>query len=98
MLVGILEVDFEKFQIVLLICNRVVANYGSSNATVKRDQYGFILVNFEHLIPLLEIICISNAHSTIFFADDTNSPRGWKVVLHKEPRGQRSHFTEEGNL
>jgi hypothetical protein len=45
--------------------------------------------------PFSPIICISNAHSASFFTDDTNGPRGWKVVLCKELRGQRSHFTKK---
>jgi len=41
-----------KFQNVVLLCNWVVANYEGTNATMKRDDYGFTLVNFEHPIPL----------------------------------------------
>jgi hypothetical protein len=48
--------------------------------------------------PFNPIIYISNAHSTGFFVDDTNCFRVGKVVLHKELKGQRSHFTKEGNL
>jgi hypothetical protein len=48
----ILEVNFGRFQTVLLLCNWVVANYGGSNATMKQDQYGFTSMNFECLIPL----------------------------------------------
>jgi hypothetical protein len=46
----ILEVDFGRFQTVLLLCNWVVANYGGSNATMKHDQYGFTSMHFECLI------------------------------------------------
>jgi hypothetical protein len=49
----ILELDFGGFQTVILFYNWVVANYEGSNAMVKHYEYGFILVNFEHLIPLL---------------------------------------------
>jgi hypothetical protein len=48
----ILELDYGMFQTIVFICNWVVENYGSSNAIVKCDEYAFILVNFEHLIPL----------------------------------------------
>ncbi len=54
----ILELDYGKFQIVLLLCNWVVLNYEGTNATMKHDDYGFTLVSFEHLIPF----------STQFFA------------------------------
>jgi len=70
-----------------------------SNAMVKHNEYGFTLVNFEHLIPLSTQLFAFPMHvQQVFFVDDTKDPRGWKVVLCKEPRGQRSQFTQEGNL
>jgi len=48
--------------------------------------------------PFSQIICISHACSTNLFANDTRGPKGWKVVLHKEPIWQRSQYTQEGNL
>jgi hypothetical protein len=47
----ILELDYGKFQIVVFLCNWVVANYDGTNATMKHDDYGFTLMSFEHLIP-----------------------------------------------
>jgi hypothetical protein len=47
----ILELDYGRFQTVVLLCNWVVANYKRSNATVRQDEYGFTLFNFECLIP-----------------------------------------------
>jgi hypothetical protein len=47
----ILEPDYGRFQTVVLLCNCVVANYERSNATMRQDEYGFTLVNFECLIP-----------------------------------------------
>ncbi len=35
-----------------LLYNYVVANYSKFVAMVKRDEYGFTLVNFERLLPL----------------------------------------------
>jgi hypothetical protein len=56
-ILGICQVDWRNirigFQTILLFCNWVVGNYKGSNAMVKCYEYGFILVNFEHLIPLL---------------------------------------------
>jgi hypothetical protein len=49
----ILELDYGRFHIVVLLCNLVVANYGSIMTTMKCDKYGFTLVNFDRLIPLL---------------------------------------------
>jgi hypothetical protein len=48
--------------------------------------------------PFSPIVCISHACSTTLFANDTRGPKGWKVVLHKKPIGQRSQYTQEGNL
>ncbi len=42
----LLKVDFRRFQIVLFLCNWVVANYGGSNAIVKWDQYGYTFSEF----------------------------------------------------
>jgi hypothetical protein len=48
----ILELDYGRFQTVILLCNWVVVDYEGSSAIVKHDYYKFTLVNFEHLIPL----------------------------------------------
>lgn len=48
----ILELDYGRFQTVVLFCNWVVANYEGSSAIVKHNYYKFTLVNFERLIPL----------------------------------------------
>jgi hypothetical protein len=47
----ILELDYGRFQTIVLFYNWVVANYFGFVATVKWDEYGFTLVNFEQLIP-----------------------------------------------
>jgi hypothetical protein len=56
-------------------------------------------MNFEHLIPLSTQSFAFPMHvQQISFANDIRGQRGWKVVLRKEFRGQRSQFTQEGNL
>ncbi len=47
----IMELDYGKFQTVVLLCNWVVANYEGTNAIVKNDDYRFTLVSFKLLIP-----------------------------------------------
>jgi hypothetical protein len=47
-----LKLNYGRFQIVVLLYNWVVVNYKGSMATVKWDEYGFTLVNFDWLIPL----------------------------------------------
>jgi hypothetical protein len=94
----ILELDYGMFQTIVFLCNWVVANYGGSNAIVKRDEYEFTLVNFECFIPLSAQSFAFPMHvQQVFFVDDTRGLRGWKVVLCKEPRGQRIQFTQGGN-
>jgi len=50
----ILELNNGVLNIVVLLCNWVKANYSKSNATVKRNEYGFILVNFGSLILIFD--------------------------------------------
>jgi hypothetical protein len=39
--------------LVVLYCNWVMTNMVGQNATMKRDNYGFSLVKFDKLVPLL---------------------------------------------
>jgi hypothetical protein len=84
----ILELDYGKFQTIILLCNWVVANHERSTTTIKHDEYGFTLVNFEQLIPLLAQSFAFPMHiKQVFFVEDARSPRNWKVVLRMELRG-----------
>ncbi len=47
----ILKLNYGVLNLVLL-CNWVKINYIGSNATMKRDEYGFTLLNFWSLIPI----------------------------------------------
>jgi hypothetical protein len=77
----------------------VVANYKKSNATIRQDEYGFTLVNFEHLIPLLTQSFTFLMHDEQgFFVEDVKSPRIWKVVLCQGLKRHGSEFTRELNL
>jgi hypothetical protein len=85
----ILAVDYGRYELVVLYCNWVMANMVGHNATMKRDEYGFSLVNFDRLVPLsAESFAFPLHVEQVFFADDLNN-HGWKVVLRKEPRGAR---------
>jgi hypothetical protein len=85
-----LELDYGMFQTIVFICNEVVANCGGLNAIVKCDEYEFTLMNFEHPIPLSTQSFAFPMHvQQMSFANDTRGLRGWKVVLCKEPRGQK---------
>jgi hypothetical protein len=69
-----------------------------SNPTLRWDEYGFTLVNFEHLIPPMAQSFAFPMHvEQVFFALDIRSTRNWKVVLCQEPKGCRSKFTKKPN-
>jgi hypothetical protein len=48
----ILELNYGVLNTIVFFCNWVKANYIGSNATIKRDEYGFTFVNFNSLIPI----------------------------------------------
>lgn len=55
---------------------------------MKRDEYGFTLVNFTSLIPILDQSFAFPLHvKQVLFAKDPKE-RGSKVVLHKDPCGR----------
>jgi hypothetical protein len=51
---GILELNYRVLKIVVLLCNWVKPNYDGNSATIKCDEYGFTLMNFSFLIPILD--------------------------------------------
>jgi hypothetical protein len=48
----ILVVDYGRYELVVLYCNWVMTNMVGHNATMKRDDYEFSLVNFDRLVSL----------------------------------------------
>jgi hypothetical protein len=85
----ILAVDYGRYELVVLYCNWVMTNMVGHNATMKRYEYGFSLVNFDRLVSLSAESFTFPLHvEQVFFADDLNN-HGWKVVLQKEPKGAR---------
>jgi hypothetical protein len=94
----ILELDYGRFQTIVLLCNWVVANYEGSSAIVKCDEYGFTMINFEHLVPLFAQSFAFPMHvEQIFFVDGGRVSQNWNVVLRKEPEGARSKFIKKTN-
>jgi len=43
----IVELDYRRTCVIVFVCHWVKANYRGTNATVKRDKWGFTLANFE---------------------------------------------------
>ena len=92
----IIGVDYGKFELLLLYCKWVQATWNGPRATMKRDEYGFTLVRFEHTIPYSSDSFAFPLHAQqVFFVDDVAHP-GWKVVLRKQPRSARVPCTAEG--
>ena len=92
----IIGVDYGKFELLLLYCKWVQATWSGPRATMKRDKYGFTLVNFEHTIPYSSNSFAFPLHAQqVFFVDDVAHP-GWKVVLRKEAQSARVPCTAEG--
>jgi hypothetical protein len=88
-----LEFNYGVLKIIILLCNWVKTNYRGSNATVKREEYGFTFVNFTSFIPTSNLSCTFPIHvEQVFFSKDPKE-RKWKVVLQKDPHGR--HITKK---
>jgi len=48
----ILDLNYGVLTIVVLLCNCVKTNYVENNATTKQNEYNFIFLNFNSLIPI----------------------------------------------
>lgn len=65
------------------------ANYRGTNATVKKDEWGFTMANFNSLSTFCyESFAFPKNCDQVFFSDDEDE-RGWKVVLRTEVKGRR---------
>ncbi len=73
--------NFGVLKMVVLFCNLVKANYTRNNVTVKRNEYGFIIVNFTSLIPISNQSFVFLLHVEQFYFFSDPKERGWKVVL-----------------
>jgi hypothetical protein len=63
-----------------MLYNWVKAGYVGSSAMLKRDEYGFTLVNFGSLIPISDQSFAFPLHvDQVLFSSDPKE-RGWKVV------------------
>jgi hypothetical protein len=71
----IIGVDYGKFELLLMYCKWVQANWNEAQATMKRDEYGFTLVKFDHIIPYLADLFAFLLHAQqVFFIDDVAHP------------------------
>jgi hypothetical protein len=85
----IVELNYGRHCTVILVCDWVKANYRWRNATVKKDEWGFTLANFNAMVEYgYESFAFPIHCDQVFFADEEDQP-GWKVVLRTEVRGRR---------
>jgi len=101
-LLEIVELNYGRHCIVVFICEWVKANYSGRNATVKKDEWGFTMANFNSLVPFgYESFAFPIHCDQIFFSDVEEDP-GWKIVLRAEVRGRRvdteMHDEEEAEI
>ena len=96
----IVELNYGRHCTVLLVCDWVKANYRGRNATVKKDEWGFTIANFNAMVPFgYESFAFPVHCDQVFFSDVEEEP-GWRVVLRTEVRGRRidSDRTEEEEI
>ena len=96
----IVELNYGRHCTVLLVCDWVKANYRGRNATVKKDEWGFTIANFNTMVPFgYESFAFPIHCDQVFFSDEEDEP-GWKVVLRTEVRGRRidSELEEEEEI
>ena len=84
----IVELNYGRHCTIILVCDWVKANY-RRNATVKKDEWGFTVANFNTMVPYgYESFAFPIHCDQVFFSDEEDEP-GWKVVLRTEVRGRR---------
>ena len=98
----IVELNYRRHSVVLLVCEWMKANYMGQNATVKKDEWDFTMANFGCLVPFGYESFVFPIHChQVFFTDDKKDPT-WKVVLQTEVRGHRhnggGHEDEEPKM
>jgi hypothetical protein len=95
----ILQLDYGTMSIpiVLFRCDWVWnASDNHGNPTYKRDDVGFLMANFRHMLPKdIELFVFPSQVQQIFYADDRHTP-WWKVILHAEARSRRVFFDTYG--
>lgn len=96
----IVELKDGRHCTVVMVCDWVKANYRGRNATVRKDEWGFTLANFNSMVLFgYESFAFSIHCDQVFFLDEDEEP-GWKVVLRTEVWGRRidSKMEEEEEI
>jgi hypothetical protein len=85
----IVELNYGRHCTVVLVCDWVKANYRGRNATVKKDEWGFTIANFNAMVPFGYESFAFPVHCDQVFFSDVEEEAGWRVVLRTEVRGRR---------
>lgn len=92
----ILELNYRRHCLVVLVCDFVKANYVGENVIAKKDKWGFTLANYNRRFGR---ICRDSFafpwHCEQVFYSNAREALGWKIVLRKEVRGRRVLLTNE---
>lgn len=85
--IDIIELNYVNFSITLFKCEWVDVVSGKG---IKKDKYGYTLVNFSHLIHTgdkleHEPFIFANQADQVFYVEDQTNP-GWSVVMKMKPR------------
>jgi hypothetical protein len=71
----IVELNYSGLCVVVLMCSWIKANYTGQEAMVKMDKWGFILANFESIIPLGPESFVLPMHvDQVLYVDARESP------------------------
>ena len=86
----ILELNYRRHCVVVLVCDFVKANYVGENATIKKDKWGFTIANYSRRPSIVcqDLFAFPRHCEQVFYSEATELP-GWRVVLRKEVRGKR---------
>ena len=81
----IINVDYGKFEVVVLYCTWARTNRSDACATMKCNEYGFTLFKFDRLISYPAYSFAFSFHvQQVFFVDDGKND-GRKCILQREP-------------
>ena len=86
----ILELNYRRHCLVVLVCDFVKSNYSGDTATIKKDRWGFTLANYRRRYGSIcrDSFAFPIHCEQVYYSEALESP-GWQVVLRKEVRGKR---------
>ncbi|XP_050380039.1 uncharacterized protein LOC126797454 [Argentina anserina] len=83
-LTDIIELDYHNGRRVLLFEGDWIDSR-ATNRGLKKDEFGFILVNFSYLLPPADTFIFASQAEQVFYIKDLIEPH-WEVVVKAKPR------------